>query len=610
MSNSVNDIIDNLKSSLMDDDAAKYLNEYSEIFNKIISEGLINKIKTGKFDFIDPDKAIKASQLFDQGIELNPAALIEKQVDYMQSQMKLWQQTTLSLITGDTDNDIIKPERGDRRFKSDDWDSNPLFRLIKQSYLLNAKFINTLSDTMTFEDDEKKDKIDFYLRQFSNSLSPTNFAASNPDVCKEIVRSKGENLKNGLKNFLSDLENSPENTLSISMADTDAFSVGENIGITAGKVVFQNDLIQLVQYEPQTETVFKTPIFLTSAFINKFYILDLTPENSMIDWLVKQGHTVFATSWVNADDSHGDITFDDYMLKGPIAAQQAITEITGEKDIHAIGYCAGATILACAQSYLTTSKQTPFKTTTYLTALMDFSSPGELGVYITEDFISAVENQDDGTKVFDGRKIGLGFSLLRENNLYWSNFINNYLMGKDPAAFDLLYWNTDASNMPINACSYYLRNMYQNNKMIEPGGITLGGEPIDLSKIKKPAYFLSTLADHIAQWESTYPGAKIHSGDTRFVLAGSGHIAGVINPPSANKYGYWTNEELPDTPKEWMDSSTNHDGSWWLDWHEWASAQSGKKVSARAVGEHQNYPALEDAPGSYVKVQCSDIFNT
>lgn len=613
MNTSVKDILEQLQANLSTDDAEKHIKEYGEVFNNILTKGILNKLKTGKFDFIDPDTVlnkIRPEQLLDHGVELNPSVLIEKQIDFMQSQMKLWQQTATSLM-GQSDNgeleDIIKPERGDNRFAAEEWNSNPLFKHIKQSYLLNSQFINSLSEGMSFKDDESERKVKFYLRQLSNSLSPTNFAALNPDVHKEIISTKGENLKKGLKNFLNDLENSPEDALSISMVTEDAFVVGEDIATTPGKVVFQNKFLQLIQYEPTTTDVYKTPILLSPAFINKYYILDLAPKNSYVKWLVNQGFTVFIISWVNPDDSMGDAQFEDYMIKGILAAKQAVTEITGEDEINAIGYCVGGTVLACAQAYLTSTKQTPFKSTSFLVSLLDFSKPGEVGVYITDEFIDAIDKQKSERKIFDGRKIGVGFSLLRENNLYWSYFINNYLMGKDPAAFDLLFWNSDASNMPLSACSYYLKNMYRDNKLIESGGLVMNGESIDIGCVEAPSYFLSTISDHIAIWEGTYLGAQKFGGSPRFVLSGSGHIAGVINPPEANKYGYWLNDDISQSAEQWLEGSSGHEGSWWLNWLEWITPQAGEKIAARVVGENPEYPAIENAPGSYVRVRCSDI---
>lgn len=608
MSSTIEDVLNKIKDAAEGDDLSRYLSEFSEIFNNVIQDGMLNKLQTGQFDFLDPASLEGPSQLLKQGINLDPAALLETQVSFMQDHFKLWQQTTLSMLGGElSKEDVIEAERDDTRFKNEQWSENPLFSHIKQAYLLNSKFIQSLGDTMSFKDEETEQQLKFYLRQFTSSLSPTNFAATNPEVCKEIIDSKGKNLVHGLKNFLSDIEKSPTSMLNVSLTDTDAFTPGVNVAISSGKVVYQNELIQLIQYDAKTKKVQQTPLLLTPPFINKFYIMDLSEKNSLVKWLAEQGFTVFMISWVNPTEELAHKDFEDYMLEGVIAARDAITGITGEEEVNAVGYCVGGTLLACAQAYLITSGATPFKSTSYFTSLMDFAKPGEPGVYLNDQFMEALDKSAQQTGYCDGRNVAVGFSLLRENNLYWSYFVSNYLMGKDPAPFDLLYWNSDSSNIPAALVSFYSQNMYMNNKMIEPGGITLAGTPIDIRKIDTPAFFVSTINDHIAVWDGTYPGALAHSGKTRFVLAGSGHIAGIINPPSRNKYGYWTNEELPDSAEKWMEGSETHEGSWWPYWAEWAKPLSGKQVPARIAGSHPDFPALEEAPGSYVTVQCKDI---
>ena len=608
MSSTIEDVINKIKDAAEGDDLSRYLSEFNEIFNSVIKDGMLNKLQTGQFDFLDPASLNGASQLFEQGINLDPSAMLATQLSFMQDQVKLWQQTTMSLLGGErAQDDVIKVERGDKRFENEQWSENPLFSHIKQAYLLNSKFIKSLGDSMSFKDKETEEQVRFYLRQFSNSFAPTNFAATNPEVCQAIIDSKGQNLVNGLKNFLADVEKSPASMLSVSLTDTDAFTPGVNVAISPGQVVFQNELIQLIQYDAATKKVQQIPLLLTPPFINKFYIMDLSEKNSLVKWLTEQGFTVFMISWVNPTKELAHKNFEDYMIEGVIAARDAITGITRQKEVNAVGYCVGGTLLSCAQAYLISSGATPFKSTSYFTSLMDFSQPGEPGVYLNERFMEALDTAAQQAGYCDGRNIAVGFSLLRENHLYWSYFVNNYLMGKDPAPFDLLYWNSDSSNIPAALVSFYSQNMYMNNKLIEPGGITLAGVPIDLRKIDTPAFFVSTINDHIAVWQGTYIGAQVHSGDTRFVLAGSGHIAGIINPPEGNKYGYWTNEELPETAEKWMEGSETHEGSWWPHWAEWAKPLSGKLVPARVPGSQSAYPALEPAPGSYVTVQCKDI---
>src|SRR5690606_3746690 len=348
-----------------------------------------------------------------------------------------------------------------------------------------------------------------------------------------------------------------------------------------------------------------TPLLITPAFINKFYIFDLSKKASFADWLVKNGFTVFIISWINPTAEHGHLMLQNYMQDGALKAREVIAEITGETDINAVGYCVGGTLLACTQAWLAANQQPRFKSATFCTTLLDFSDPGELSIYISDELLSGIEQNPQNRDIVDGRSIMLAFSLMRENNLYWSFFINNYLLGRDPAPFDLLYWNSDATNLPTGLFSFYLRNMYLHNRLIEPGAIELGGTPIDLGQSSAPASFLSTFSDHIAPWERTYLGQKHLGGERRFVLAGSGHIAGVMNPPSANKYGYWTNTEMPDDAQTWLASAEQHDGSWWNDWRVWAAERSGEQVLARQPGSSARYPIIEAAPGSYVHMRAA-----
>jgi len=391
------------------------------------------------------------------------------------------------------------------------------------------------------------------------------------------------------------------------MTDTSAFQVGRNLATTPGKVVYQNDLMQLIQYTPTTEQTYKRPLLVVPPFINKFYILDLREKNSFIKWLVDQGHTVFVISWVNPGPSLRCKGFADYMLEGPIAAVDAIEQATGEKEVNAIGYCLGGTLLSATLAYQKKKKQETIKSATFMATLMDFSKPGEIGVFINETAIAGLEKQMDALGYYDGRQMAFSFNTLRENDLFWSFFINNYLKGERPAAFDLLYWNTDSTNLPAAMHSYYLRNMYLNNLLIEKDALELDGVKIDLSAVKVPGYFISAAQDHIALWQATYRGAQVLGGKNRFVLGGSGHIAGIVNPPEANKYGYWTNDKLADSPDDWYQGSENHDGSWWLDWQQWVLKQGDMdRVAVRQPGDGK-LKVIEDAPGRYVKQRIIDV---
>ena len=418
---------------------------------------------------------------------------------------------------------------------------------------------------------------------------------------KGCVGNQRRELDQGLDHLLTDLEKG-KGDLRISMTDTDAFELGKNVAVSEGKVVYQNDMMQLLQYAPSTEKVAKRPLLVVPPWINKFYILDLQPRNSLIKWAVDQGHTVFVISWVNPDERHADKGFEDYMFEGPLAAMEAMALATDIKELNVIGYCIGGTLTASTLAYLAAANDKRVKSATFLTTMVDFSEPGELGVFIDEDQLERLEEHMDKQGYLDGQYMSQVFNLMRDNDLIWSFVVNNYLMGREPMAFDLLYWNSDNTRMPKMMHSLYLRKMYLQNKLVEPGGIEMGGVPIDLTKIKTPVYWLSTKDDHIAPWQSTYKATQIYQGPKRFVLSASGHIAGVINPPVANKYCYWTNPKTPEDPDAFFEGAKQHDGSWWPDWQKWVKKYAGGEVDARIPGDGKLEP-IEDAPGSYVTVR-------
>jgi polyhydroxyalkanoate synthase len=417
------------------------------------------------------------------------------------------------------------------------------------------------------------------------------------------MESGGENLVKGLEHLLDDLERG-KGQLSIKMTDYDAFKVGQNIASTPGKVVYQNDLMQLIQFSPTTDKVLRRPLLIIPPWINKYYILDLRPKNSFIKWAVDQGITVFIVSWVNPDEELSAKSFEDYMLEGPLAALDQIKLATGETEVNAVGYCLGGTLLASTLAYMAAKGDQRVASATFLTTMTDFSEAGELSVFIDEEQLQLLEERMNEKGYLDGGTMATSFNMLRANDLIWSFVVNNYLLGKDPFPFDLLYWNSDSTRMPARMHSFYLRNMYQNNLLIEPGGITLGGEPIDLRRITVPVFMLSTREDHIAPWKSTYAGTQIFGGPIKFVLSASGHIAGVVNPPAAGKYCHWTNTKLPKTPDAWLETAKQNEGSWWTEWYRWLAKQGGGTVAARVPGAG-GLTAIEDAPGSYVAVRIS-----
>ncbi len=532
----------------------------------------------------------------------NPAKLMQAQLGFWQDYMTLWQNTARRMM-GIEHEPVIDAANGDRRFRDEMWKENEVFDFIKQSYLLSARFVQDVVKHVDGLDPKTAQKVDFYSRQFVDAMSPSNFLLTNPEVLRKTAETGGENLLKGLSNLLSDLERG-KGKLSIKMTDMDAFRLGENIGVSPGKVVYQNDLMQLIQYAPATETVLKRPLLIAPPWINKFYILDLRPKNSFVRWAIAQGHTVFMISWVNPDERLSEKGFEDYMREGILAALDAIEAATGESEVDAIGYCLGGTLLASTLAYMAAKDDERIKSATFFVTMMDFHEAGELGVFIDEEQLKGLEEKMNKRGYLDGSEMATTFNMLRANDLIWSFVVNNYLMGNEPFPFDLLYWNSDSTRMPARMHSFYLRRMYQENLLAKQGGITLDGVPIDLHKIQTPAYFLSTREDHIAPWKSTYRGTQLLGGPKRFVLAASGHIAGVVNPPDGGKYSHWINPDLPPDAETWFHGATEIAGSWWPDWHRWVTGFGKKKVPARQPGDHALKP-IEDAPGSYVQVRAT-----
>ncbi len=531
----------------------------------------------------------------------DPTQMMQSQLALWQDYMQLWQNASKRFMGEEEVLPMVAPDTGDRRFKDPAWEENYVFDFIKQSYLLTARWMQSTVNQVEGLDPKTAQKVDFYTRQFADAMAPSNFVMTNPEVLRATVESGGENLVKGLENLLSDLERG-QGKLSIKMTDMDAFRVGENIATAPGKVVFQNELMQLLQFSPTTEEVYRRPLLIVPPWINKYYILDLREKNSFIRWAVAQGLTVFVISWINPDESLAQKSFEDYMLAGPLAALDAIEKATGEKDANVIGYCIGGTLMAATLAYMTAKKSDArIKSITYFTTMVDFEEAGELSVFIDEEQLQALESKMDEKGYLDGAAMATTFNMLRANDLIWSFVVNNYLLGKEPFPFDLLYWNADSTRMPAQMHSFYLRKCYQENKLIEPGGITLDGVKIDLRTVKTPTYILSAKDDHIAPWKSTYAATQLYAGPVKFVLSGSGHIAGVVNPPAAQKYCYWTNSRKPKTPDKWLEGATQNPGSWWTDWAEWVGKQGGGKVPARKPGDGK-LKVIEDAPGSYVKV--------
>ena len=530
----------------------------------------------------------------------DPAKLAQAQMSLWQDYLELWQSAARGMLGGAAE-PVIEPEAGDRRFKHSEWQENQVFDFIKQSYLLTARWVQTTVRDVEGLDAKTAAKVDFYTRQFVDAMAPSNFVLTNPEVLRATLESHGENLVRGLDNLLEDLERG-KGRLRIKMTDREAFTVGENVAVSAGKVIHQNPLMQLIQYQPTTETVYKRPLLIVPPWINKYYILDLRPGNSFIEWAVGQGYTVFTISWVNPDEKLAEKSFEDYMNEGLLEALWAIEQVTAEREISVVGYCLGGTLLAATLAYMKAKGDGRIKTATFLASLVDFAEAGELSVFIDNEQLDYLERRMEAEGYLEGHAMAQTFNMLRANDLIWSFVVNNYLLGKDPFPFDLLFWNADATRLPAKMHSFYLRKMYQENLLSQPGGIELGGVPIDLTKIDLPVYILSAKEDHIAPWTSTHVATRLYGGAVKFVLSASGYIAGIVNPPIAEKYGYWTNRAKVATPEAWLEGTTRHPGSWWPDWQRWLSRKSGPKVPARRPGEGKLEP-IEDAPGSYVKVR-------
>ena len=585
--------MDKKPSPMNPDETARVLYEVAERSAKLLGE-YAKKDPTAGAAASDELGIAKAYMDLYSRMLANPAGLAAFSTNLMADYMQLWQSSWMKMM-GVQSGPVAAPAKGDGRFKDDDWSSNFLFDYMKQSYLITSRHIQHAVANVEGMSPESEKKVAFFTRQYVDALSPTNFALTNPQVMRETLASGGQNLLKGLNNLLSDMEKG-----GISMTDEKAFQLGRNVATTPGKVVFQTELMQLIQFLPTTQESCKTPLVIIPPWINKYYILDLRPTNSFIKWALDQGHTVFVLSWVNPDARLAQMGFEDYMKQGPLAALDAVEKATGESQVNFIGYCLGGTLLGATLGYLAEKKQIErVKSATYFVSMLDFSAPGELGVFIDEAQVESLEKKMNERGYLEGSEMATTFNLLRANDLVWSFVINNYLMGKDPFPFDLLYWNSDATRMPARMHSFYLRNMYLKNLLGVPGGIALEGVPIDLSKVTVPSYFISTAEDHIAPWQTTYKGSRYLGGDVRFVLGGSGHIAGIVNPPAAKKYHFFTNDARPDTADEWFQTATRHPGSWWEDWQAWMDVHNGgEKVPARTP----DHP-LEDAPGSYVMLR-------
>jgi len=549
-----------------------------------------------------PEEVVDVVKTMGQVLEYwlsDPQRAVQIQAGLAKDYLELWA-ATAKRLAGEQADPIAVPDPKDRRFADPEWSANQFFDFLKQAYLLTTRWADHLVKDAAGLDAHTRHKAEFYMRQIANAISPTNFVLTNPELLRKTLSSNAENLVRGMHMLAEDLE-AGGGTLKIRQSDPDTFEVGRNLAVTPGKVVFQSDLMQLIQYAPATEKVLKTPLLIVPPWINKYYILDLTPEKSFIKWSVDQGVTVFVISWVNPDAHLATKSFEEYMREGPLKALDLIAEATGETKAHSIGYCVGGTLLAVTLGYMAAAGDDRIVSATLFAAQVDFTYAGDLKVFVDEERVQALERRMQNQGYLEGSKMASAFNMLRSNDLIWPYVIGNYLKGEQPFAFDLLYWNSDSTRMPAANHSFYLRNCYLDNKLSR-GEMTIAGQEIDLGRITIPIYNLATREDHIAPAKSVFLGSKFFGGPVKFVLAGSGHIAGVVNPPGKKKYQYWTGGPPIGNIDGWLGRAEEHPGSWWPDWLDWIKQQGADEMPAREPGGGK-LTAVEDAPGSYVRTK-------
>ncbi|AZO46756.1 MAG: class I poly(R)-hydroxyalkanoic acid synthase [Mesorhizobium sp.] len=530
----------------------------------------------------------------------DPQRALEAQTRLFAGYMTVWANAIQRVSpNAEAPDDAVKPERGDKRFQDPEWGRNAFFDFLKQAYLVTSRWAGDLVEHAEGLDEHTRHKASFYVKQVSNAIAPSNFILTNPELFRETVASNGENLVRGMKMLAEDIA-AGKGDLKLRQADYSPFEIGKNVATTPGKVVGRSDVAEIIQYDPATETVLKRPLLICPPWINKFYILDLNPQKSFIRWAIEQGHTVFVISWINPDERHGSKGWEAYIREGLQYGLDMVEKATGEKDVNAIGYCVGGTLLAAALALLAQEGDNRIKSATFFTTQVDFTHAGDLKVFVDEDQVAAVERSMNEKGYLDGTKMATAFNMLRSGDLIWPYVINNYMRGKDPLPFDLLYWNADSTRMAAANHSFYLRNCYLENNLSR-GTMELAGRTVSLADIKIPVYNLATKEDHIAPALSVFLGSRYFGGSVEYVMAGSGHIAGVVNPPTANKYQYWTGGKPVGDFGQWFASAVEHPGSWWTHWQHWVETQNNARVQARKPGKHMK--TLGDAPGTYVKVR-------
>ena len=563
-------------------------------------EALNRKLMDGVASPLDLDTGFNAAdsvRTLTAGLAQDAQRWLELQNEYYRKQLELW----AGYVKRDDaamPGPVVQPEVSDRRFRAPEWQADPYFGYLVQSYLLTAKWLREIVDAAKVDAPTKR-KLDFFTRQFIDAMSPSNFPWSNPEAIKLAAESEGESVARGLRNLAADLGKGM-----ISMTDDAAFEVGRNLAVSPGAVVFENDFMQLIQYRPATASVFERPLVMVPPFINKYYILDLQPDNSFVRYAVERGHTVFMVSWRNMPPQMGRATWDDYLQHGACKALTVASEIAGTGQVNALGFCVGGTLLGSALAVMRARNQDLVASLTLLATMLDFHDTGELSVFIDEAFVAKREHEFAQGGVMPGRELALTFASLRANDLIWHYVVNNYLKGRTPEPFDLLYWNGDSTNLPGAMYAYYIRNMYLENNLAQPGRLTMSGVPVDLKRADVPAYVLATRDDHIVPWRTAYASTRLLGGRIEFVLSASGHIAGVVNPASKNRRNYWLNAARPDDPEQWLAGAESRAGSWWPHWADWLSGFGGGQVAAREKLGSSSYREIEPAPGRYVREKC------
>jgi polyhydroxyalkanoate synthase len=566
--------------------------ESIEALNRRLIEAVVRPLGLGS----DLDTAELVRSLT-AGLAQDVERLAELQSRYYRKRLELWAAYVLPQ-SGTPAQPVIEPDPADRRFRAPDWRTQPFFDYTAQSYLLAGQWLRELVDTAKLEPRAKK-KLEFFTRQYVDAMSPANFPWSNPEALKLAAQTEGESMKRGMLNLAADLDKGM-----ISMTDESAFEVGRNLAVTPGAVVYENDFMQLIQYRPSSATVLERPLVMVPPCINKYYILDLQPENSFVRYAVERGHTVFMVSWRNVPPAMGRATWDDYLEHGVMRALAVAQEICGADKVNALGFCVGGTLLGAALAVLRAKGDERVASLTLLATMLDFSDTGELSVFVDEAYVSQRERDFADGGVLHGRELAITFASLRANDLIWHYVVNNYLKGGTPEPFDLLYWNADSTNLPGAMYVYYVRNTYLENKLRVPGKLTMCGVPVDLGRVDMPAYVLATREDHIVPWRTAYASTRLLGGRMEFVLSASGHIAGVINPASKNRRNFWLNAQLEPDPERWLAAATPRPGSWWKHWGDWLAAFGGRDVPARSDPGSARYREIEPAPGRYVKEKC------